>query len=117
VKEPPLGISDHNMIEFTLQLEREKLESDVMVLQLNKGNCKDMREELARVDWKGRLAGKTWNNNGKSFGGLFGRHNRNSSQRGGNMRRGGREDETSMADEGSNGQPKSKRKSIQSGED
>ena len=32
VKEP-LGSSDHNMIEFTLQFEREKLESDVMVLQ------------------------------------------------------------------------------------
>jgi len=47
------------MIEFTLQFEREKLESDVTVLQLNRGNYKDMREELARVDWKGRLAGKT----------------------------------------------------------
>ena len=55
----PLESSDHNMIEFTLQFEREKLESDVMVLQLNKGNYKDMREELARVDWKGNLAGKT----------------------------------------------------------
>eukprot|EP00061_Rhincodon_typus_P005208 g24455.t1 len=25
-----------------------------MVLQLSKSNCKDMREELARVDWKER---------------------------------------------------------------
>ena len=58
VKEP-LGSSDHNMIEFILQFEREKLESDVTVLQVNKSNYKDMREELARVDWKGSLAGKT----------------------------------------------------------
>eukprot|EP00061_Rhincodon_typus_P014675 g41852.t1 len=54
----PLGGSDHNMIEFTLQFEREELESDVMVFQLSKGNYIDMREELARVDWKGTLAGK-----------------------------------------------------------
>ena len=34
----PLGSSDHSMIEFTLQFEREKLESDRMEFQLNKGN-------------------------------------------------------------------------------
>ena len=41
------------MIEFTLQFEREKLESDVTILQLNKGNYEDLREELARVIGKG----------------------------------------------------------------
>ena len=78
VKEP-LESSDHNMIEFTLQFEGEKLESDVTVLQLNKGNYKDMREELARVDWKGSPAGKTVEQQWQVFLGLFGRHNRNSS--------------------------------------
>ena len=58
VKEP-LGSSDHNMIEFTLQFERVKLESDVTVFELDKGNYKDMKEELARVDWKGSRAGET----------------------------------------------------------
>ena len=50
VKEP-FGSSDHNMTEFTMQFEREKLKSDVTLLHLNKGHYKDMREELARVDW------------------------------------------------------------------
>ena len=45
VKEP-LGSSDHNIIEFSLQFEREKLESDVTVLQLNKGNYKSSWPEL-----------------------------------------------------------------------
>eukprot|EP00061_Rhincodon_typus_P006812 g27836.t1 len=51
--------SDHNMIEFTLQFKRKKVELDVMVLQLNKGNYRSMREELTRIDWERSLAGKT----------------------------------------------------------
>eukprot|EP00061_Rhincodon_typus_P007103 g28441.t1 len=47
------------MIEFTLQFEREKIESEVMVLQLNKGNYRGMREELDRIDREKSLAGKT----------------------------------------------------------
>eukprot|EP00061_Rhincodon_typus_P016470 g44705.t1 len=47
------------MIEFTRQFERKKLESGVMVLLLSNVNNKDMRQELARVDWKGKLATKT----------------------------------------------------------
>ena len=70
VKEP-LGSNDHNRIEFTLQFEGEKLESDVMVLQLNKGNYKDMREELARVDWKGSRAGKTVEQQWQEFLGVI----------------------------------------------
>jgi len=58
VKEP-LGSSDHNMIELGLQFERENVESDVMVLQLNKGDYRGMREEVIRIDWEQRLAGKT----------------------------------------------------------
>ncbi|XP_059806825.1 uncharacterized protein LOC132381440 [Hypanus sabinus] len=58
VKEP-LGDSDHNMICFNLQFEKEKGKSDVSVLQLNKGNYGAMREELAKVQWNNTLAGKT----------------------------------------------------------
>eukprot|EP00061_Rhincodon_typus_P016008 g43995.t1 len=46
------------MIEFTLQFEREKLELDVMVLQLSEDNYKDMMEEMAIVDWKRNLGGR-----------------------------------------------------------
>eukprot|EP00061_Rhincodon_typus_P002556 g17879.t1 len=51
--------SDHNMTKFTLQFERDKLELNIIVLQWSKSNYKDMREELARADWKGNLAEKT----------------------------------------------------------
>ncbi|XP_078410452.1 uncharacterized protein LOC144687812 [Cetorhinus maximus] len=70
VKEP-LGGSDHSMIEFTLQFERKKLESDVMVLQLNKGNYRGMREELARIDWEMSLAGKTVEQQWQEFLGVI----------------------------------------------
>ena len=55
----PLGGSDHNMVRFNLQLERDKGRSEVSVLQLNKGDYGAMREELAKVDWKDTLAGMT----------------------------------------------------------
>ncbi|XP_059845547.1 uncharacterized protein LOC132404945 [Hypanus sabinus] len=58
VKEP-LGGSDHNMICFNLQFEKEKGKLDVSVLQLNKGNYGAMREELVKVQWSNTLAGKT----------------------------------------------------------
>ncbi|XP_059816057.1 uncharacterized protein LOC132387717 isoform X1 [Hypanus sabinus] len=48
VKEP-LGGSDHNMICFYLQFEKDKGSSEVSVLQLNSGNYGAMREELAKV--------------------------------------------------------------------
>eukprot|EP00061_Rhincodon_typus_P016314 g44464.t1 len=42
------------MGDFNVQLDWEnqkKIESEVMVLQLNKGNYRGMREELGRIDW------------------------------------------------------------------
>eukprot|EP00061_Rhincodon_typus_P010168 g34249.t1 len=71
VKEP-LGGNDHHMIEFTLQFGREKLESDVTVLHLSKGNYRDMREELARVVWKGSLAGMMVEQQWQEFLGYLG---------------------------------------------
>ena len=38
---------------------------------MNKGNYKDMREELARVDWKGSLAGKTVEQQWQEFLGVI----------------------------------------------
>ncbi|XP_072893069.1 uncharacterized protein [Hemitrygon akajei] len=55
----PLGGSDHNMICFYLQFEKDKGSSEVSVLQLNRGNYGAMREELAKVDWMDSLAEKT----------------------------------------------------------
>ncbi|XP_059819321.1 uncharacterized protein LOC132390792 [Hypanus sabinus] len=55
VKEP-LGGSDHNMISFYLQFEKDKGSSEVSVLQLDRGNYGAMGEELAKVDWMDSLA-------------------------------------------------------------
>eukprot|EP00061_Rhincodon_typus_P013795 g40388.t1 len=69
VKEP-LG-TDRNMIEFILQFERKKIESEVMVLQLNKGNYRGMKEELGRTDWERNLAGKTMEQYWQEFLGVI----------------------------------------------
>eukprot|EP00061_Rhincodon_typus_P014879 g42236.t1 len=45
--------SDYNMIEFILLLKKEKIALDVIVLHVSKANYKDMKEDLARVAWKG----------------------------------------------------------------
>ncbi|XP_072426477.1 protein FRG1 isoform X1 [Chiloscyllium punctatum] len=58
VKEP-LGSSDHNTISFNLQFERERVQSEVTIVLLNKGNYGAMREELAKVQWCNTLAGMT----------------------------------------------------------
>eukprot|EP00061_Rhincodon_typus_P002825 g18562.t1 len=59
------------MIEFTLQFEREKTESEVTVLQLNKGDYRGMKEELSRIDWKRSRAGKTVEQQWREFLGLI----------------------------------------------
>ncbi|XP_059827241.1 uncharacterized protein LOC132394851 [Hypanus sabinus] len=64
VKEP-LGGSDHNIISFYPQFEKDKGRSEVSVLQLNRGDYGAMREELAKVNWMDIPAEKTveqqWN--------------------------------------------------------
>jgi len=59
------------MIESGLQFEREKVEADVMVLQLNKGNYRGMREELVRIDWEQSRAGKTVKQQWQEFLGVI----------------------------------------------
>ena len=70
VKEP-LGGSDHNMISFYLQFERDKGRSEVSVLQLNKGDYGAMREELAKVKWMDVLAEKTMDQQWQIFLGIM----------------------------------------------
>ncbi|XP_059846738.1 uncharacterized protein LOC132405715 [Hypanus sabinus] len=70
VKEP-LGSSDHDMISFYLQFERDKGRSEVSVLQLNKGDYGAMREELAKVKWADALAGNTVDQQWQIFLGII----------------------------------------------
>eukprot|EP00061_Rhincodon_typus_P009784 g33551.t1 len=58
-------------IDWENQFEKEKLESDVMVLELSKANYKDMREELARVVCSRIWPRRWWSSNGRSFWGYL----------------------------------------------
>ncbi|XP_059843783.1 uncharacterized protein LOC132403935 [Hypanus sabinus] len=55
----PLGMSDHNMVEFHIQLEDERVGSQTSVLSLNKGDYDGMRAELLKMDWENKLKGRS----------------------------------------------------------
>uniref|UniRef100_UPI00398F88A5 uncharacterized protein n=1 Tax=Pristiophorus japonicus TaxID=55135 RepID=UPI00398F88A5 len=67
----PLGMSDHNMVEFVIQSEDEEVVSETSVLCLNKGDYSGMRAELAKIDWKQRLNGGTIEEQWRTFKELF----------------------------------------------
>ncbi|XP_059824114.1 uncharacterized protein LOC132393193 [Hypanus sabinus] len=55
----PLGKSDHNMVEFFIKMESNRVNSETKVLNLKKGNFEGMRCELAKIDWQMILKGLT----------------------------------------------------------
>ena len=67
----PLRRSDHSMVEFKIQMEREKVKSSTNVLCLNKGDYNGMREELAKVDWKHKLYGGSIEEQWRTFKTIF----------------------------------------------
>ena len=67
----PLGRSDHSMVEFKIQMEREKVKSNTSVLCLNKGIDNGMRKELAKVDWEQKLYGGTIEEQWRTFKAIF----------------------------------------------
>ena len=50
----PLGISDHNQIHFDISVKSESKNKKPYRRNFHKGNYKDMRKYLAKLDW--------WNN-------------------------------------------------------
>ena len=50
VAREPLGVSDHNMVEFFVKVDSDVVDSETRVLNLNKGNYDGMRHELAIMD-------------------------------------------------------------------
>ena len=53
-----LGKSDHNQIHFDINV---KSESKKYRINLHKGNYKDIRKYLAKLDWNNILRNKTTN--------------------------------------------------------
>lgn len=66
-----LGTSDHNMVEFHIQIEGEQVETQARVLSLNKGDYEGMRTELIKVDWDSRLKNKTVHEQWCTFKGIL----------------------------------------------
>ena len=61
----PLGNSDHNQIHFDINVKSESKNKKPYRRNFHKGNFKDMRKYLAKLDWNNMLMNKTtiecWN--------------------------------------------------------
>ena len=61
----PLGNSDHNQIHFDINVKSESKNKKTYRRNFHKGNYKDMRKYLAKLDWNNTLMNKTaiecWN--------------------------------------------------------
>ena len=61
----PLGNSDHNQIHFDINVKSESKNKKTYRRNFHKGNFKDMRKYLAKLDWNQMLMNKTaiecWN--------------------------------------------------------
>ena len=61
----PLGNSDHNQIHFDINVQSESKNKKTYRRNFHKGNYKDMRKYLAKLDWNNMLINKTaiecWN--------------------------------------------------------
>ena len=61
----PLGNSDHNQIHFDINVKSESQNKKTYKRNFHKGNYKDMRKYLAKLDWNNMLMNKTaiecWN--------------------------------------------------------
>ena len=56
----PLGNSDHNQVHFETNLKSENKNKKIREGEtFTKGNCKDMRNYLAKLDWNNMLMNKT----------------------------------------------------------
>ena len=61
----PLGNSDHNQVHFDINVKSEGKNKKTYKRNFHKGNYKDMRKYLAKLDWNNMLMNKTaiecWN--------------------------------------------------------
>ena len=64
IKEP-LGSSDHNQMHFNINIKSERTKVKQCRRDFGKGNYKEIRKSLARIDWNDKMKNKTatecWN--------------------------------------------------------
>ena len=65
VIQEPLGSSDHNQLHFNINLKSDKTKVKQCRRDFRKGNYKQIRKSLARIDWNDKMKNKTatecWN--------------------------------------------------------
>ena len=65
VIQEPLGSSDHNQLHFNINIKSDKTKVKQCRRDFRKGNYKEIRKSLARVDWDDKMKNKTatecWN--------------------------------------------------------
>ena len=64
IKEP-LGSSDHNQMHFNINIKSDRTKVKQCRRDFGKGNYKEIRKSLARIDWNDKMKNKTatecWN--------------------------------------------------------
>ena len=55
----PMCYSDHNQIHFDINVKSESKNKKIYRRDFHKGNYKDMRKYLAKLDWNNMLMNKT----------------------------------------------------------
>ena len=62
---PPLGSSDHNQMHFNINIKSDRTKVKQCRRDFGKGNYKEIRKSLARIDWNDKMKNKTatecWN--------------------------------------------------------
>ena len=65
VIQEPLGSSDHNRLHFNINIKSDKTKDKKCRRDFRKGNYKEIRKSLARIDWNDNMKNKTatecWN--------------------------------------------------------
>ena len=58
IKEP-LGSSDHNQMHFNINIKSDRTKVKQCRRDFGKGNYKEIRKSLARIDWNDKMKNKT----------------------------------------------------------
>ena len=59
VIQEPLGSSDHNQLDFNINIKSDKTKDKQCRRDFRKGNYKEIRKSLALIDWKDKMKNKT----------------------------------------------------------
>ena len=68
---PPLGKSDHTILEFILKLYTDRMDNQQQRLNYYKGNYEKINENLSQINWDKNFEGKSTNESWKTVPGPY----------------------------------------------